>query len=286
MRQSDLTTSVGSSSGQSLRYIHTTTKLEQGRLERRTVDTSAAFLVPHLRAGVRLLDCGCGPGSITVGLAAIVAPGEAIGLDPQPAQLDRARALAAEQRASNLRFELGSVYDLPFPDASVDVVFANALLVHLAEPLRALKEMRRVLKPGGVVGIADDDMGTMLWEPRTALLSEAQRIFRLAVEHHGGDVYRARHYRRLLRDAGFARPVAGTSFGTMGVYGTDDATRGFAAWFVEQISTPSFVELVTSQGWADLGKMEALIAEIMAWGERDDAFVAGTGVTALGWADT
>jgi ubiquinone/menaquinone biosynthesis C-methylase UbiE len=266
MSQLELTTSDSSPSGQPLRYVHATTKAEQGRLERRTVETSAAFLVPHLRVGMRLLDCGCGPGSITVGLAARVAPGEAIGVAPQPAQLDRARALASDQGTSNLRFELGSVYDLPFPDASVDVVFAHALVMHLAEPMRALKEMRRVLKPGGVVGIADDDMQTMLWEPRTPLLSEAQRIFRLAVEHGGGDVYRARNYRRLLLESGFACPIAGTSFGTMGVYGTNDETRGFAAWFVEQISAPSFVELVISQGWADRGMMDMLMAEILAWG--------------------
>ena len=258
--------SDGSPSEQPFRYAHATTNAEHRRLERRTADTSAAFLVPHLQAGIRLLDCGCGPGSVTVGLAARVAPGEAIGLDLQPAHLDRARALASEKGISNLRFELGSVYDLPCPDASVDVVFAHTLVMHLAEPLRALKEMRRVLKPGGLVGIADDDMQTMLWEPMTPLLSEVQRIFRLVVEHHGGDVYRARHHRQLMRDAGFARTIAGTSLGTMGVYGTEEDTRGYAAWFVEQLSTASFIELVTSQGWADLGKLEALKAEILAWG--------------------
>jgi ubiquinone/menaquinone biosynthesis C-methylase UbiE len=145
-----------------LRYVHTTTETEQRRLERRTASTSAAFFVQHLRAGMRVLDCGCGPGSITVGLAAAVAPSETIGLDLQPAQLERARLLAAEQSVSNVRFELGSVYELSFPDASFDAVFAHNLLVHLAEPLRALREVRRVLKPDGIVGIADDDMGTWL----------------------------------------------------------------------------------------------------------------------------
>ena len=64
-----------------LRYVHTTTDAERRRLERRTVATSAGFLVPYLRSGMRLLDCGCGPGSITVGLAEVVAPGETIGYD-------------------------------------------------------------------------------------------------------------------------------------------------------------------------------------------------------------
>ncbi len=60
-----------------------------------------------------------------MGLPATVAPGEAIGLDLQSAQLERARLLAAEQSLSNVRFELGSIYELPFPDSSFDAVFAH-----------------------------------------------------------------------------------------------------------------------------------------------------------------
>src|SRR5688572_22257916 len=89
--------------GDRLRYLHTTTDLEQRRLERRTASTSAGFFLHYLRPGMRLLDCGCGPGSITVGLAAAVLPGEAIGLDLQEVQVDRARRIASEQSLSNVR---------------------------------------------------------------------------------------------------------------------------------------------------------------------------------------
>jgi SAM-dependent methyltransferase len=285
MSQSQLGVRDGDPNGQALRYVHSTTDTKQRRLERRTVQTSAGFLVPHLRPGMRLLDCGCGPGSITVGLAALVAPGETIGLDLQAEQLDRAAEVAAEHGVSNLRFQPGSVYALPFENDSMDVVFAHNLVVHLAEPLRALEEIRRVLKPGGVVGIADDDMGTWLWEPSTPLRLEVERIFRLAVEHHGGDPYRPRHHRRLLREAGFINPVAGASLGCIGVYGSNEDTRGFAAWFVEQISASAFIDLVTNEGWADRSRMDLLAAEVRAWGAHPDAFLAGTGVTALGWVD-
>jgi ubiquinone/menaquinone biosynthesis C-methylase UbiE len=277
--------SPGDHTGAGPRYVHTTTAAEHRRLERRTVETSAAFLLPHLRPGMRLLDCGCGPGSITVGLAAAVAPGETIGLDLQPAQVERARLLAAEQSVSNVRFDLGSVYELPFPDGSFDAAFAHNLLVHLADPLRAVREMRRVLRPGGVIGIADDDLGTRLWEPPTPLLTELSRVFRQAIQHHGGDPYRARHHRRLLLDAGFARPIAGASLGTGGVWGTPEETRLFAAWYAEQIRAPAFFNLVTAQGWVDSATLEAMAAEVLAWGERPDAFVAVMGVTALGWVD-
>jgi ubiquinone/menaquinone biosynthesis C-methylase UbiE len=81
-----------------------------------------------------LLDCGCGVGSITLGLAAAVAPGEVVGVDLQPAQLERARALAAERGATNVRFEAADVYALPFSDASFDAVFAHTLLLTRPTP--------------------------------------------------------------------------------------------------------------------------------------------------------
>src|SRR3982751_2453408 len=108
----------------------------------RTATQRGGFFLQHLRPGMRLLDCGCGPGSITLGLAEAVAPGEVVGLDIAPVQIERARALAAEERVSNARFEVGEVYALPFPDASFDAVHANALLCHLGDPVRALREFR------------------------------------------------------------------------------------------------------------------------------------------------
>ena len=224
--------------------------------------------------------------SITVGLAAAVSPGEAIGLDLQEVQLDRARHIAAEQSLSNVRFEVGSVYSLPFADRTFDAAFAHNLLMHLAEPLRALREIRRVLKPGGIAGVADDDLGTWLWEPRTPLIMEAQRIVRLALEHHGGDAYRARHHRRLLLDAGFVHPVARGSLGTGGVFGTDEDARFAAGWLADQIGAPAFAKLVLEQGWLDAPALEAVVDEVLVWGERPDAFWAVMGVTALGWVDT
>jgi ubiquinone/menaquinone biosynthesis C-methylase UbiE len=112
----------------------------------------ASFLAPHLRAGMRLIDCGCGPGSITIDLARIVAPGEVVGIDRRQASLSDARTFARERGVANVAFEVANVYQLPFPDRSFDAAFACALLQHLAAPLAALKEIRRVLKPGGVIG--------------------------------------------------------------------------------------------------------------------------------------
>jgi len=135
---------------------------EQERMGHRTATRSVGFLLPHLRPGMRVLDAGCGPGSITVGLAAAVALGEVIGLDRAERQLMVACERAVEAGVGNVRFVRGDVYALPFPDGAFDAVLAHALLKHLRDPLTALKEFHRVLALDGIVGIADLDWGTLL----------------------------------------------------------------------------------------------------------------------------
>jgi ubiquinone/menaquinone biosynthesis C-methylase UbiE len=82
----------------------------------RTAAREAAFFLPHLRPGMCLLDVGCGPGSITLGLADAVVTGELVGIDMQQSQVQQARHRAVERGVANVRFEVGDAYRLPFPD--------------------------------------------------------------------------------------------------------------------------------------------------------------------------
>ena len=134
----------------------------------RTVENSAAYLVPHLRPGMELLDVGCGPGTITLDLARLVAPGRALGIDRQEGVLGEARALGAG--VENLSFAAADVYALEFPDASFDVVHAHQVLQHLTDPVAALAEMRRVCRPGGVVAARDADYAAFTWYPADPVL--------------------------------------------------------------------------------------------------------------------
>ena len=136
---------------------------------RRTLQ-AGAFLTSQLRAGMRLIDCGCGPGSITVDLARMVAPGEAIGIDLREDALTHGSALARERGIANVVFQAASVYRLPYADGSFDAAFACAVLQHLAAPLAALKEIRRVLKPGAMIGITDGSSTITFRYPTNPLL--------------------------------------------------------------------------------------------------------------------
>lgn len=195
----------------------------------RTASREAAFFLPHLRRGMRLLDAGCGSGSITLGLAEVVAPGEVVGIDLQATQVEKARGLAVERAAPNVRFEVGDAYRLPFPDHSFDAVFAHAVLMHLREPVRALVEMRRVLRLGGIVGVRDPDYGGDLLSPLTPLLQQWLSLRARVREYHGGDSFVGRHHRRLLLEAGFVRTEARASVERTA--GSLEETRLSAAWF-------------------------------------------------------
>src|SRR6059058_3836679 len=85
---------------------------------RRTASHNAAFFLPYLKPGMTLLDIGCGPGSITLGLAEAVAPAETIGIDASADAIEEAAALAASRGCTNVRFEVADVYALPFEDAT------------------------------------------------------------------------------------------------------------------------------------------------------------------------
>ncbi len=107
----------------------------------RTASVDADFFLPHLKSGMSVLDGGCGSGSITIGLAEVVAPGEMVGIDIGQVPIEHARELAQERKVSDVKFEVASIDAIPFEDASFDAVFSNFVLEHLRNPADALKEM-------------------------------------------------------------------------------------------------------------------------------------------------
>jgi ubiquinone/menaquinone biosynthesis C-methylase UbiE len=261
-------------------YTHGYSPQVAGYMAARSADRQAGFILPHLRVGMRLLDCGCGPGSITVDLAAAIAPGQVEGIDIGATQIAAARARATERRITNVQFQVADIYKLPFPTGLFDVVFAHAVIQHLRDPLRALGEMRRVLTPGGIVGLRDDDWGTVLFEPSTPLLRLWQSLMVKVWAHNGGDPFIGRKHRRLLNEAGFMRTQASSSAES---YGTLEATSAFSTSMVEHHRAAAFARVVLEQGWADQRELEAMYREVLSWGERDDAFFSYTFCETIGW---
>ncbi len=172
-------------------------------MAKRTLESHGRFFSTYLCRGDYVLDCGCGPGTITLGIAAAVALGSVIGVDAAESQIDQAKRYATEQGVANVLFRTGSCYALPFQDASFDRIFCHALMEHLAEPVRALRECLRVLKPGGYLGVCSPDWDGLLLAPSSQKLANAAAAYAALQQANGGDLRIGHKLGAYLSEAGF-----------------------------------------------------------------------------------
>jgi len=152
----------------------------------RTAENSAGYLLPHLRRGMSLLDVGAGPGTITADLARLVEPGRTTALEATEAAIDITKATFAKLDVQ-VDFAVGDVHALDLPDDTYDVVHAHQVLQHVADPVQALKEMRRVCKPGGIVAVRDSDYHGFVWYPELPELDEWMALYQRMARANGGE---------------------------------------------------------------------------------------------------
>ncbi len=261
------------------KYVHGYSAEHRAFLSSRTASREAAFFLPSLKPGMRLLDCGCGMGALTTSLAEWLAPGEVVGFDREVSQVEAARAWAAERGVTNVRFELGNIYEMPYPDASFDAVFAHTVLEHIREPLRAMREMRRVLKPGGVAGITDPDYETQLIAPSTPNMLALLRLMHAFSEEHASPYY-ARHQRQYLLEAGFAR----TEGFVTAVGGGNPMQTPAMFKMVIKPTMEAIRPWVLEKGLSTAEHFDEIVTEAQSWAERPDAFMALVLCSVVGWA--
>ena len=177
----------------------------------RTAENSAAYLLPFLQPGTCILDVGAGPGTITLDLAERVAPGAVRGVDASPDVVAQAEADRAASGITTVTYAVDDAYALDSADDRWDVVHAHQVLQHLARPVDALREFRRVVASEGVVAARDVDYEGVIWWPRLPGLDEWLEVYLAAHRATSGGPAAGRQLKAWAQEAGFTDVRASAS---------------------------------------------------------------------------
>ncbi|GGO90627.1 class I SAM-dependent methyltransferase [Wenjunlia tyrosinilytica] len=235
----------------------------------RTAENSAAHLLPRLTAGAALLDVGCGPGTITADLAERVAPGRVTAADASPEVLEHARRTVAERGLGNVDFAEVDVHELDFADGTFDVVHAHQVLQHVTDPVKALREMRRVCRPGGVVAVRDSDYRAMTWYPRVPALAPWPDLYDRVARANGGEPDAGRRLLSWARAAGFTDITPSAS---VWCFATPEDRAWWSGLWAERLTTSEFARHAVEGGHASKETLLEIADGWRAWGASEDGW--------------
>jgi ubiquinone/menaquinone biosynthesis C-methylase UbiE len=235
----------------------------------RTAANSAAYLLPRLAPGHRVLDVGCGPGTISADLARLVAPGEVVGVDRSADAVAAAGHMA--DRPANLTFRTGDVYALDVADASFDVVHAHQLLQHLSDPVAALCEMRRVCRPDGVVAARDSDYASFAWAPLDERLDEWLTTYRRVARHNRAEPDAGRHLLGWAHAAGFSdvQPSA-----TVWCFASPADREWWGGLWADRLRESELAVQAVDYGYTDEAGLDAMATAFEQWANHPDGWFA------------
>lgn len=255
----------------SARYVHGHHESVLRSHRWRTAENSAAYLLPYLHPGLRLLDVGCGPGTITIDLAGRVAPGEVVGIDAEAGPLRTAEAEATAADATNLTFQVADAMALPFEDASFDVVHAHQVLQHMSDPVGLLREMRRVCRPGGMIAVRDADYAAMTWHPADPGLADWLALYQATARASGGEPDAGR---RLLAWAHAAGLRDVTTSASAWCFATEDDRTWWGGLWSDRATKSTFAQQAIAHGLADAAGLERISAAWRLWSMEPDGWFA------------
>jgi SAM-dependent methyltransferase len=233
----------------------------------RTAENSAAFLLPHLEPGLDLLDVGCGPGTITADLATRVFPGSVTGVDRAPEVVEAAARDHPSTDRARLAFATGDVYSLDLDDQAFDVVYAHQVLQHLSEPVTALREMRRVLRPGGLLAVRDSDYGAFVWTPEDPRLDRWLALYHEVTARNAADADAGRHLHRWVHAAGFVDLAVSSSTWTF--QSPDDRAWWGGLWADRVVNSELAVQSL-EYGLSTRAELDDIADAFRTWATDDD----------------
>lgn len=232
----------------------------------RTVANSAAYLRDHLRPGLSLLDVGCGPGTLSVDLARHVAPGRVLAVDYLDDALDEARRNAADAGVATIEFRVADAYDLDLPDGAFDVVHAHQVLQHVSDPVALLRELRRVVRDGGVVAARDADYAGFAWYPLEPGLDRWLELYQTVARGNDAEPDAGRRLLGWALDAGFTDVTPSAS---VWCHATAAERTWWSDLWAERVTSSSFATQALERGLTDIDELTRLATAWRRWGASD-----------------
>ena len=239
----------------------------------RSAEANAAYLLPQLRPGLRLLDFGCGSGDISVGLAKAVAPGELHGVDIQEAQIELAWTLAASSGIANAIFQVGDVTAMPFPDDFFDVAHCHDVLMYVPDTQAVLAEAKRVLKPGGIIACREMIRDSSFIHPDMGIMGTALIALGDLLTFDDGHPQMGKEMKAHILEAGFTNIRVSASFNTH----SDPSDVALIHSLARRLfSTPEMLEAASIYALPELAESlrDRLNAAIDEWKDLPEAAVA------------
>lgn len=233
----------------------------------RTKENSAAYLLPHLHPGDRLLDVGAGPGTLTADLASAVS--SVVATEIGEAELDLSRRTAAERDVANIEFQTADVHDLPFADDSFDVVHAHQVLQHVGDPVQALREMARVTRSQGLIAVRDSDYAGFCWWPLVPELDEWLALYRNAALRNGGQPDAGRRLLSWAQKAGLQQVAASSS---TWCFANPTDRQWWGELWADRMTQSTLATQVLTQGHATADDLSRIGDAWRAWASAEDGW--------------
>jgi ubiquinone/menaquinone biosynthesis C-methylase UbiE len=239
----------------------------------RTAQNSANYLLKYLKPDMHILDIGCGPGTITADFARLVPEGKVTGIEYGASDvLAAARTFAAEQGITNIDFENGDVCNLEgVLDNTYDVVHCHQVLQHVGDPVQALREMKRVAKPGGLVAAREADAKAFAWFPESVTMDEWMDLYQKVARANHTEPDGGRRLVSWALAAGFERRDIDATAGTW-CYSTPEERVWFSGMWADRTVSSRFSTNAVEKGLATKEKLEGIAQHWREWGEREDGW--------------
>jgi ubiquinone/menaquinone biosynthesis C-methylase UbiE len=244
----------------------------------RTVENSCPHLLPYLdNPSLTILDVGCGPGTITVDLASRVPSGFVLGIDPSADVIQKARKHAAEKGVSNVKFEVGDIFNWKEVDGiqagAFDIVHAHQVLQHLQDPLGAMVELKKLAKQDGVVAVRDVDYSAMNWYPEHPGMQKWQNLYLAVAQNLGCDPNIGKRLHAVAMQAGFLRKDIDASVAAW-TFSTPEEREFWCGLWADRTVKSDYRDRVFESGLGIEGDLEAIAETWREMEKKEDGWFA------------